>query len=200
VRLSGDFHQATLYKTKDLRKVAKSKSLYIGATGAWHRELYRKYGPIDPQAYEDLVFGFRAALEGRVLVIEEELVKYRLGYGLTSSTLSPSDMAAFSANRMKGFTVIQAIMQQRMDDAKTYGLDSSSPVWRILERGVIKAKLGLAYYADNSAAMRREVMNHPFLALHTIYSEGHRKRKLLRRLKRQMAVSALSENTPGSTK
>ncbi|MFX0547649.1 glycosyltransferase [Roseovarius sp. S1116L3] len=183
-RIDGEFHEATFYATTDLKKVAKSKSLYIGASGAWHRDLYRKYGKINPLSYEDIVFGFRAALEGRVVVIEEKLVKYRLGFGITSSTLTPSDIPTFIANRVRGFVVIQACFQQRLEDASTYGLDPASPVWRMLEHVLIKSKLGHYYYEDR-AEFRREAVIHPFLALNTIYSERRRKRKIMRRLARQ---------------
>jgi len=198
-RLSGNFHEATLYNTKDLKKVAKSKSLYIGATGAWHRDLYYKYGQLDPQAYEDLVFGFRAALEGRIAVIEEELVKYRLGYGITSSTLSPTDILSFIAIRTKGFIVAKATMRQRLDDAKTFGLTRSSSVWRILKRSLIKATLGHAYYEDHSAVFRRESIKHPFLALHTIYSERRRKIKFVRNLARQKQLLDSNRQRTGPT-
>ncbi len=181
-RLVGNFHEATLYNSNDLKKVAKSKSLYIGATGAWHRNLYYKYGQLDANAYEDLVFGFRAALEGRVVVIEEELVKYRLGHGITSSGLSPTNVSAFIAMRKKSFIVIKAVMQQRLDDAKIFGLNRSSLVWRILKRSLAKATLGHAYYDDRNSVFRRELVKHPLLALHTIYSERRRKAKFLRNL------------------
>ena len=76
-----NYTSATLYKTKNIIKIARSMKLYLGATGAWHRGLYEKYGQINEGCYEDLVMGFRAALEGKVHIIPEKLVVYRIGSG-----------------------------------------------------------------------------------------------------------------------
>ena len=75
---SHGYSTATLYKSNDILEIAQSGSLYLGATGAWHRNLYDKYGPLEEYAYEDLVFGFRAALEKNFYILHESLVTYRL--------------------------------------------------------------------------------------------------------------------------
>lgn len=176
----GDFRTAAFYHGADLLRAARSKSLYIGATGAWHRALYDTYGPLDPETYEDLVLGFRAALEGRVSVIEEELVTYKLGYGLTSSDMYHDDIAAFEAQRKKGFIANQAIMEQRTKDAQTFGLPERSPVWHILKTEEIKSALGLSFYQDTKAAFTRKALKNPLLGLHVWHSEGRRRRKMLK--------------------
>lgn len=186
--LPGDFRTALFYKGNwDLVRAARSKSLYIGATGAWHRSLYTNYGSIDPDSYEDLVLGFRAALLNRVAVIEEELVQYRLGTGITSSDGFDASIAAFERRRMKSFVAQQAIMRQRIKDAKHFGLDERSPVLRVLKREEIKAALGLSYYKDSTGAFRRQLLLHPLLCLTTGLSERRRRRKRMRRLETQTA-------------
>lgn len=178
----GDFRTARFYRDWTLAQVARSKSLYIGATGAWHRSLYEDYGPMDPDAYEDLVLGFRAALDNRVAVLKEELVQYRLGIGLTSSDLYYTDIAAFKDRRRKGFVAQQGVMRQRIKDAKHSGLRGGAPVLRILRREQLKAALGLAYYEDRNGAFRRLVLAHPLLGLSTWRSERRRISKMQRRL------------------
>ena len=70
---------------------AGSFSLFVGAAAAYHKDLIRKYGPIQKtNIYEDVVLGFRAALEGRVSMIPEQLVKYRLG-GLSTKKQHQGD-------------------------------------------------------------------------------------------------------------
>lgn len=178
----GDFRTALFYRSLNPLHAARSKSLYIGATGAWHRSLYDKYGPLDPDAYEDLVLGFRAALEGRVKVIEEELVHYRMGSGLTSSENYHADITAFETRSKNRFVAQLAVMRQRIKDAKHFGLPENSPVLRILFKEQVKAALGLSYYHDEPDEFRRQTFANPLLGLHIWHSERRRRRKMMRRL------------------
>lgn len=181
--ITGDFKRALFYKGNwDLKHVARSKSLYFGATGAWNRSLYSEFGPIGPETYEDLVLGFRAALYNRISVIEEELVQYRLGYGITSSQGYQTDIAAFEKWRMKGLVAQKAVMHQRIEDATQFGLNEKSPVFRILEREAVKAELGLSYYKDNPCCFFRNLLAHPILALVAWRNEIRRRRKFKRKL------------------
>lgn len=183
----GDFRTALFYRGWNLAKAARSRSLYIGATGAWHRNLYERYGPIDPAAYEDLVLGFRAALENRVVVLEEELIQYRLGTGLTSSDPYHTDIAAFEEWRRKGFAVRQGVMRQRIKDAGHFGVSGRSPIMRILRREQLKAALGLAYYEDRSGAFCHLALAHPLLGLAAWRSERRCRNKMQSRLQERAA-------------
>ncbi|WP_415234432.1 glycosyltransferase family 2 protein [Pseudorhodobacter sp.] len=185
VELQGDFHKATFYQGWDLAKVAGSNSLYIGATGAWARELYTKYGAFDPAAYEDLVLGFRAALEGRIAVIDEKLVNYCLGGGITSSADYFDDLHAFKAHRAQSYVVASAIMRQRLKDAQTYGLEASSAVWAVIRKAQTRAAIGLSYYRGTRGDLFLHALRHPFLVLDTVYSERRRCRKMLRRMRKR---------------
>lgn len=183
----GDFHSALFYRGWSVAKAARSKSLYIGATGAWHRSLYERYGPMDPAAYEDLVLGFRAALENRIVVLEEELIQYRLGTGLTTSDSYCTDIVAFEERCRKGFVAQQGVMRQRVKDAGHFGVSGRSPVLRILHREQLKAALGLAYYEDRSGAFCRLALAHPLLGLATWRKERRRRNKMQRRLREREA-------------
>jgi glycosyltransferase involved in cell wall biosynthesis len=69
---------------KSLKDLARAISHTIGATCVWHRDLFEKFGPITTQGlYEDQVLYFRARLLGAVTYIDERLVRYRRGIGLS---------------------------------------------------------------------------------------------------------------------
>jgi len=77
-------YNPTLWNTLDPRAAATSVSLYIGATGVWNKDLFYKYGKINSlDAYEDLVLGYRASLEGNIAFITKPLVQYRVGSGIS---------------------------------------------------------------------------------------------------------------------
>jgi hypothetical protein len=77
---------------KSLAEVATTKNNGIGAAFAWHKDLYRAFGPItETAAIEDRVLYFRARLLGDVGYIDEPLVRYRRGIGLSFTTVSGPD-------------------------------------------------------------------------------------------------------------
>ncbi|WP_375227382.1 glycosyltransferase [Roseobacter sp. S98] len=178
--VKGNFRKALFYNDWNRARAARSKSLYIGATGAWHRDLYDRFGPLRPGTYEDLVLGFRAALENRIEVIEEALVQYRLGTGITSSDGYYSDAAKFRARRAKGFLAQQAIMQQRIADAIVFGLSEDDEVFQILRKEQAKADLGVSYYESTWFAFSRAALRNPLLALYIVWSERMKLRKAMR--------------------
>lgn len=57
----------------------RHRMLIHGATAAYTRELFEAYGPLkDGGLVEDAVMTFRAVLSGRLLFVEEPLVRYRI--------------------------------------------------------------------------------------------------------------------------
>lgn len=100
-----------------LARAALSQSLYLGATGAWHRSLFAKYGPIKCcHAYEDLVLGFRAVIENKIEFIDEPLIKYRTGSGLTTKQQKVSSLSTYLKRRIKQLRVSLDVQKQRLDD------------------------------------------------------------------------------------
>jgi glycosyltransferase involved in cell wall biosynthesis len=90
----------------ELEPVAQSMALYIGATLAVSKELFKYFGPIHyTDAYEDLVLGYRAKLLGKIKFIPHELVGYRLGVGV-------------SWGDQKLLQVQQAVLMQRFRDTQ----------------------------------------------------------------------------------
>lgn len=141
---------ATLYNTFDLRQIARSPALFIGATAAWHRDLFTKYGPLpETLAYEDLILGFRAALEGRISLVEESLVKYRVGAG-TSFQSQKLLGHSYRERRTKNLKIWKNVLLARLADATTYGLSNHDPVVMDLELELFDVKARLALYGENS--------------------------------------------------
>lgn len=87
------FAPATVIPIENLYAVVSSLDtldsrvgLYLGASGAWRMDLWNKYGPIlYEHCWEDVVMGFRSALEGSYYHIDEPLLEYRVGIGLSTA-------------------------------------------------------------------------------------------------------------------
>jgi glycosyltransferase involved in cell wall biosynthesis len=162
---SHGYSNATLYKSNDIIEIARSGSLYLGATGAWHRNLYDKYGPLEDYAYEDLVFGFRAALEKNFYILHEPLVTYRLGFGVTSKDSFFEDTESFQRNRIQSLKVIKAVYAQRHKDALTFGYSSKSLIIKTIEHEFLKADIGIRFYNKKSYKFWSGMCYYPILTL-----------------------------------
>ena len=69
----------------NLINAAGSLGSYIGASGAFRTQVFSRFGDIMyEQVYEDLIFAFRASLLGKVKFVEEPLLYYRTGIGISS--------------------------------------------------------------------------------------------------------------------
>jgi hypothetical protein len=69
----------------NLVNAAGSLGCYIGASGAFRRQVFSTFGDIKhEEVYEDLIFAFRASLLGTVGFVEEPLLYYRTGIGISS--------------------------------------------------------------------------------------------------------------------
>lgn len=159
------YSNATLYKSSDIIEIARSGSLYLGATAAWHRSLYDKYGSIEENSYEDLIFGFRAALEKNFYILNEPLVTYRLGYGESNVDLFFENTESFKRNRIKKLKVTKAVYVQRLKDAITFGYSSKSLIIKTIEHELLKAEIGLRFYNKKSSMFWSGMYYHPILTL-----------------------------------
>lgn len=104
--------------------IAECFALYIGATGAISRSLMDRFGDIAfPEAYEDLVFAFRAALIGKIHYVDEELVDYRIGAGITSQHIN-SKKPVSRQDRLQRTEMRIAVLRQRLRDLQCIGGDA----------------------------------------------------------------------------
>ena len=85
----------------------------IGATQAWSRLLVSSFGPLGTKVWaEDQILGFRGVLLGKVVYIDEPLVRYRIGSGISTQNIKFS-IRKFFKNRLKTIW----ILVQRSADA-----------------------------------------------------------------------------------
>ncbi|MCZ7675696.1 MAG: glycosyltransferase [Roseovarius sp.] len=155
-RVAPGYGKAAFFRSTDPLAVAASRAHYLGASGAWHRALFDKYGPIrSPLVYDDHVLGFRAALEGRVRLIDEPLLYYRAGIGISNLRRADESRAANRARRMKILRQAVAIYDERAGDARHFGLGENDPVSRALEDARFRSAVRLAWHEDRAALMRR---------------------------------------------
>lgn len=112
----------------NLDKIALSSALYIGATGAWNKNLYHDFGPLKfKQAYEDLTLGFRAALSNSMVYIDEPLVKYRVNIGISNKRLG------FFKQRERNNIVFIDVLQQRISDISRLDKNRHAHIFKLLE-------------------------------------------------------------------
>jgi glycosyltransferase involved in cell wall biosynthesis len=122
-----------------LADVAGSAAVFVGASAAYHKDLFRTFGPIvEGASYEDLVLAFRAALLGRVAYCDAPLVRYRIG----PSVAPPGNQGI--TNRGRSLTVFLAVLRQRLLDAKGFGLSYGHPATRTLRRAISRVSAELA--------------------------------------------------------
>jgi Glycosyl transferase family 2 len=174
---------ADLVKGADLLTVATSAGLYLGATAAFHRKLFDKYGYIsNPRAYEDLVYGFRASLESGVRFIDHPLVKYRVGSGLSTSHLY-QDVEGRQRSEIRRLKTQLAVLAQRRRDAERFGLTNSHAVMRTIRQYRRLTILGLLFWGEISGTVYRKIA-----WLHPL--EAFAARKKVRRYRRAIAKAA----------
>lgn len=71
-------------EAKTLPELSRTMSHALGASCAWHRDLFETYGPItETGLYEDQVLLFRARLLGKVSYINDRLLRYRRDIGVS---------------------------------------------------------------------------------------------------------------------
>lgn len=99
-------------------RAAWAQALYLGATGAWTKELYERFGPITHSgAYEDQVIGFRARLVNSSAYVDRPLVKYRSSIGISSSS------ARFSSESLNNCIALQRQKLKDLFKVKPYAID-----------------------------------------------------------------------------
>jgi glycosyltransferase involved in cell wall biosynthesis len=151
-------YNPTLWNTLDPKVAATSVSLYIGATGVWNKNLFHKYGKIDSlNAYEDLVLGYRASLEGNVAFIKKPLVQYRVGSGISHIPKKRSGraskrkfLARMNASRIASF-------EQRLLDTKNSDSDNKSLLISLLQRQIRLYQARVRFYTKPLDFIKKDV-------------------------------------------
>lgn len=117
----------------DIAELAVSESIYIGATGAWNKELYEAFGDIKfENAWEDLVFGFRAVLNNRIHFIDKPLIYYRANGGISNKHKGETGLLSTLRRRKNVSKAMMDIMHQRLVDYKSHKKNNS-----VIENNII---------------------------------------------------------------
>ena len=153
-----------------LNHVDHRVGLYLGATGAWSMDLWRKYGPIqNAYCWEDVVMGFRAALEGSYKFIDEPLVKYRVNIGLSSQRAQ--SLAGKVALRRSRVKLKRDLARQRYLDLASSPKRGCKDVEAKIAKQALRHSILSACYEPRSSIWRY-VKKHPWLTLKQGVDEG----------------------------
>jgi hypothetical protein len=143
------YRNADLFKTQYPLLLAPSLFHYLGASGGWSRELFRKYGPLTrAQVFDDHILGFRAAMEGRVNLIDKSLLYYREGVGLSHLNFKDRHHNAIRARRTKILMISQAVYSDRLDDARVHGFLDEDPLISLLKSNYFIIRARLSFYTN----------------------------------------------------
>jgi len=168
---SDAYKRALFYGSYSREEAALSFELYLGATAAWHKDLYRKYGGFPAErAYEDLILGFRAVMEQGVHHIPEKLVTYQEGVGISSQL---ARHVSKLSNRKRRVAILQSqikVLEQRLKDSQTFDMPSDDPVQLALIKKIQMLQMRLDYYTWNSVS-RRRLFAKPLRLGHALLSE-----------------------------
>ena len=167
---------AAFYTGAGIQEIAVSRALFIGASAGWRRDLFTKYGPLpETAAYEDLVLGFRAALEDRVAYAPERLIRYRVGVGVS---FAPGEIGKdeYRGRRRSALRSWRDVLVARLVDAETYGMGTGDPLFMALVRELWTAEARLAYH-DGPGAFLRKAGASPLPMARVLLSELNRVRK-----------------------
>ncbi|SEL13170.1 Glycosyl transferase family 2 [Roseovarius nanhaiticus] len=171
---SDAYRRALFYREYSRQEAALSFELYLGATAAWHKDLYRKYGGFPPErAYEDLILGFRAVLEQGVHYINEKLVTYQEGVGISSQL---AKHVSKLGNRERRTAILHSqikVLEQRLRDAKVFGLAADDPVQVAIVTQLETLQVRLDYYTW-SADSRRRLLARPLRHGNALLAEAIR--------------------------
>lgn len=127
---------------KTLEELATTKNNCIGASCAWDPRLHSVFGPItEPGVFEDRVLYFRARLLGDVGYVNDRLVRYRRGSGLSF------DRGEGDALTRRNFQIDLATLRQRLQDCRHVAPEKADVI-AALQRKIRKRERQLAEMAE----------------------------------------------------
>lgn len=134
----------------DPRHLAYAKAIYIGATGAFRRDFFQRFGPIvHVETYEDIILGFRAALVGGLRYIDEPLVLYRTDVGV--SFVQSRKQPEWRAQRVRLMTRRIATLSQRLADLDRSEHPDRQTIARMLRHRLWRLGAQRDYLTDRAA-------------------------------------------------
>lgn len=151
--------------------LALEKSIYIGATAAFRSSFFHRFGWIEEkETYEDLIFGFRASLLGGLRYIDDVLIRYRVGVGL--SFQSYTSRHKLRDNRLRRINSLIAVLKQRRVDSEKLKDSGLEAVRKALDDGLVKFSAKRDFYLDHRAFCKGLVSRNLPVYFVTLFSEG----------------------------
>lgn len=165
----------------DVVETATRTGLNIGASTCFSRSLLNSFPPIKyPQAYEDLVWGFRAALINAVVYIDKPMVKYRVGIGMSWKQKQLGADTPDQALRKHGNKLIvqrDVLSQRLLDLTHVKKIENFEMVKEALENSLLETEI-------DCALLRRQTFSVKHFLFHF---RAYRKRyKKLKKLKKSL--------------
>jgi glycosyltransferase involved in cell wall biosynthesis len=131
----------------DLENMFRSNAIYIGATAALSRSFYKKFGPITfENAYEDLIFGFRAFLLGSLVYVGDPLVRYRVGSGMSFREHPTTWRQRFIARKHQTRVLFDVLRQRKRDYEFLYKNKADKNVTRFMTEAIREINLKHTFY------------------------------------------------------
>lgn len=181
----GSFPSKAAFFLRDTSALRASErmGLYVGATGAWHRALFDRYGEIDDGCYEDLILGFRAALENRIAFIDEVLVRYRTDVGISVMDRASALPETWRLDRMRAIARNQSVFSQRLRDASLSSHQDRTAIVSKLERAIMLNSLRMQCWEDGALTFMGKNLARFHLALLVALSERRKRKRAEKRTK-----------------
>jgi hypothetical protein len=152
-------------------RVAAVASIYIGATGAFKTSFYRQFGRIAQRdTYEDLILGFRAALVQGMRYIDQPLIHYRVGVGLSYQHLNTK--VGRTQRRIKAIRRHLGTLRQRYADLAVADHPDRQAISKLLDEQILRTLARLHLYVDKGALVRSLVSRSPYWPLRAIFAEA----------------------------
>lgn len=180
----GKQNSASFFHTISAKQVARSLALYVGATGAWHRELFDRFGDLPENCYEDLILGYRASLLDRVAMVDEALVQYRAGIGVSAPSSMPENFADWRELRLKDLRHMKAVFEQRLLDNAIARNSEHNLIAEELTLGILSAEIRMSLHQSSCISVLIENVSSAPFSLKVVASEWNKIRRTMRLIKR----------------
>ena len=154
IDVDGTVHRTIRHSDLDnltLQSWCTERPWLVGASHAWTKRLFERFGPMQPGAHaEDQIMLLRALLAGGASTLHAPLVRWRRG-GL-SSKRSATTLAALRVQMQRGNASTLAALEQHLRDARKAGHESE--VAAALAPALARARYTEAMLGSQSAVQR----------------------------------------------
>jgi len=156
---------------ENIEAIAVTGSVLVGATGAYRKSLYKQFGPIQSnRCYEDLVYGYRAVLAGRLKYIDQVLVHYRVGLGMSAHRTFQTK-ADRAAHRLAGCLRNVAFLEQRLHDTSLSDHSKKKTLQHLLGREIQYRSAGVTFYQSKARFVRLFFSGKALVAFRVLFKE-----------------------------